>query len=158
MAVRSAASGESNLTDGVPRCFWRLRGRRCYRSSAILKRSRRVSSERWPRRLGWRPPEPLTRVAPRDFGAIARRWDPRPRVDRVGSRVDRVGPRVGRTGPRVEVLETSIHYSRWDSQRFCNDFAESTCYHPPLKLVEGTNDTLILETRFKIENNKIKHW
>ena len=47
--------------------------------------------------------------------------------------------------------------SRWDSQRFCNDFTKSTCYHPPLKLVEGTDDTF-LETRFKIENNKIKHW
>ena len=56
-----------------------------------------------------------------------------------------------------DVLVVYAEHSRWDSQRFCNDFAESTCYHPPLKLVEGTDNTF-LEARFKIENNKFKHW
>ena len=56
-----------------------------------------------------------------------------------------------------DVLVIYADNSKWDSERFCNDFAQSTCYHPPLKLVEGTDNTF-LETRFKIENNKIKHW
>ena len=63
--------------------------------------------------------------------------------------------RLARVSSHVIVQKTLLY--RWDSQRFCNVFTESTCYHPPLKLVEGTDNTF-LETRFKIENNKIKHW
>jgi hypothetical protein len=56
-----------------------------------------------------------------------------------------------------DVLVFYADNPNWDAARFCTDFSESTCYHPPLKLVEGTDGTF-LETRFTIEQNKIKHW
>ena len=44
-----------------------------------------------------------------------------------------------------DVLIVYAENSRWDRERFCIDFTESTCYHPPLtkcsKLVEGIDNT-----------------
>ena len=52
-----------------------------------------------------------------------------------------------------DVLVFYADNPNWDAARFCTDFSESTCYHPPLKLVEGTDGTF-LETRFTIEKKQ----
>ena len=36
-----------------------------------------------------------------------------------------------------DVLLIYANGSHWDAQRFCADFVRSTCYHPPLALVDG---------------------
>ena len=46
----------------------------------------------------------------------------------------------------------------WDYEKFCQDFEESQCYHPPLTLTDGTPNTF-LETRFHITtDNEIRFW
>ena len=56
-----------------------------------------------------------------------------------------------------DVLVFYVDNPQWDASKFCSDFSKSTCYHPPLKLVDGTDGTF-LETSFRIEHNKIRHW
>ena len=47
---------------------------------------------------------------------------------------------------------------KWDSERFLQDFEQSTCYHPPLKLEEGAKG-IFLETAFRLYNDgTCEHW
>ena len=46
---------------------------------------------------------------------------------------------------------------QWDHSAFLRDFSKSECYHPPLKLEDAKDDTF-LETTFRIEGTKIRHW
>ena len=45
---------------------------------------------------------------------------------------------------------------RFDTDRFTADFCKSECYLPPLKLEDGGED-VFLETKFRIEDNQIRH-
>ena len=56
-----------------------------------------------------------------------------------------------------DVLLIYADSPNWDARKFCDDFAQSTCYHPPLNLVDGQENTF-LETRFRIEGDTIHHW
>ena len=56
-----------------------------------------------------------------------------------------------------DVLLIYADSPNWDARKFCDDFAQSTCYHPPLNLVDGQENTF-LETRFHIEGDTIHHW
>ena len=44
----------------------------------------------------------------------------------------------------------------WDHEKFIADFESSTCYHPPLKLVDGKAGTL-LETTFEWKGDKFSY-
>ena len=45
----------------------------------------------------------------------------------------------------------------WDHERFTADFKKSECYHPPLRLEDGTPDTF-LETRFELADGRFRYW
>ena len=54
-----------------------------------------------------------------------------------------------------DILLVYAKHDQWDHEKFCKDFAESTCYVPPLKLEEGRQDTF-LETR--MDTNAAEYW
>ena len=56
-----------------------------------------------------------------------------------------------------DVLLIYADIPNWDARKFCDDFAQSTCYHPPLNLVDGQENTF-LETRFQIQGDMVHHW
>ena len=45
---------------------------------------------------------------------------------------------------------------RWDHEKFITDFESSTCYHPPLKLVDGKAGTF-LETTFEWKGDRFSY-
>ena len=55
-----------------------------------------------------------------------------------------------------DILLAYIQRPDWDYERFCKDFASSTCYVPPLKLEDGRQDTF-LETTFNVQGNTIRY-
>ena len=55
-----------------------------------------------------------------------------------------------------DILLVTDRSAGWDSSAFIGDFQASTCYLPPLKLEEATQDTY-LETFIELENNRFNH-
>ena len=45
----------------------------------------------------------------------------------------------------------------WDHAKFVREFSESKCYHPPLRLEDGTQNTF-LETTFRVEDDRFRYW
>ena len=45
----------------------------------------------------------------------------------------------------------------WNKDAFFKDFERSECYHAPLKLEKGAENTF-LETRFKVINGQFQYW
>ena len=56
-----------------------------------------------------------------------------------------------------DILTVYAKSPTWDHQRFCTDFMKSECYHPPLRLTEGTHGTF-LETRFALHDGRFRFW
>lgn len=50
-----------------------------------------------------------------------------------------------------DILVAYAENQTWDHERFCEDFEESTCYVPPLKLELGRQNTF-LETSFMVDD------
>ena len=56
-----------------------------------------------------------------------------------------------------DILTVYAKSPTWDFTRFCKDFTRSECYHPPLRLTDGTHGTF-LETRFELRDGKFRYW
>ena len=55
-----------------------------------------------------------------------------------------------------DILLIMADSPRFDTESFTRDFCKSECYLPPLKLEKGGED-VFLETKFRIEDNKIRY-
>ena len=55
-----------------------------------------------------------------------------------------------------DILVAYVDTPVWNSEKFIQDLAASQCYQEPLKLEEG-KDGVFLETRFWVEDNRVRH-
>ena len=56
-----------------------------------------------------------------------------------------------------DILMFFVESPEWDSEAFCKDFEESTCYVPPLELEAGRQD-VFLETSLEIKEGRLRYW
>jgi hypothetical protein len=56
-----------------------------------------------------------------------------------------------------DVLIATKADESWDTQAFLRDLEKSTCYHPPLRLID-TESTTFLEATYACDGTTIRHW